>query len=125
MASFLSVTNGRPDDYGGSLENRLRLPLEVVRAVRERDGPGFVVGCRYLGSEDILREDGRIDGNTIDDACAIGVALARGRPRLPVGLAGRQVRGREAAARRRGGLSRTPATAAIPASRGTSATRSA
>lgn len=77
MASFLSVTNGRRDAYGGSLENRLRLPLEVVRAVRESTDPGFVVGCRYLGSEDILGEDGRIHGNTIEDACAIGVELAR------------------------------------------------
>lgn len=76
MASFLSVTNGRRDRYGGSLENRLRLPLEVVRAVRESTDPGFVVGCRYLGSEDILGEDGHIHGNTIEDACAIGVALA-------------------------------------------------
>jgi 2,4-dienoyl-CoA reductase-like NADH-dependent reductase (Old Yellow Enzyme family) len=77
LASFLSVTNGRRDDYGGSLANRLRLPLEVIRAVRESTDPGFVVGCRYLGSEDILGGDGRIHGNTIDDACAIGVALSR------------------------------------------------
>jgi 2,4-dienoyl-CoA reductase-like NADH-dependent reductase (Old Yellow Enzyme family) len=77
MASFLSVTNGRRDAYGGSLENRMRLPLEVIRAVRESTDPGFVVGCRYLGSEDILGGDGVIGGNTIDDACAIGVELAR------------------------------------------------
>jgi 2,4-dienoyl-CoA reductase-like NADH-dependent reductase (Old Yellow Enzyme family) len=77
MASFLSVTNARRDAYGGSLENRLRLPLEVVRAVRESTGAAFLVGCRYLGSEDIQGEDGRIHGNTIEDACAIGVALAQ------------------------------------------------
>jgi len=77
MASFLSVTNARRDAYGGSLENRLRLPLEVIRAVRESTDRGFVVGCRYLGSEDILGEDGRLLGNTVEDACAIGVALAR------------------------------------------------
>jgi anthraniloyl-CoA monooxygenase len=35
LASFLSpLTNQRTDDYGGSLENRLRYPLEVLRAVR-------------------------------------------------------------------------------------------
>lgn len=35
LASFLSpVTNQRQDDYGGSLENRLRFPLEVFRAMR-------------------------------------------------------------------------------------------
>ncbi len=36
MASFLSpLTNRREDAYGGSLENRMRFPLEVFRAVRE------------------------------------------------------------------------------------------
>ncbi len=77
MASFLSVTNARTDAYGGSFENRMRLPLEVVRAVREETGPDFIVGCRYLGSEDILGEDGRIHGSTLDDARRIGVELAR------------------------------------------------
>lgn len=77
MASFLSVTNARTDDYGGSFENRLRLPLEVVAAVREEVGPDFLVGCRYLGSEDILGEDGAIRGNDLAEAQRIGVALAR------------------------------------------------
>jgi 2,4-dienoyl-CoA reductase-like NADH-dependent reductase (Old Yellow Enzyme family) len=77
MASFLSVTNGRRDAYGGSFENRLRLPLEVIRAVREETGPDFVVGCRFLGSEDIQGEDGTLHGNTLADAQAIAVALAR------------------------------------------------
>jgi 2,4-dienoyl-CoA reductase-like NADH-dependent reductase (Old Yellow Enzyme family) len=40
-------------------------------------GRDFLVGCRYLGSEDILGEDGRVGGNTLEDAQAIGVALAR------------------------------------------------
>ncbi|MGO4406472.1 bifunctional salicylyl-CoA 5-hydroxylase/oxidoreductase [Bosea sp. RAF48] len=36
LASFLSpLTNKRTDDYGGSVENRLRFPLEVFRALRE------------------------------------------------------------------------------------------
>ncbi|MCW4115210.1 bifunctional salicylyl-CoA 5-hydroxylase/oxidoreductase [Aurantimonas sp. MSK8Z-1] len=36
LASFLSpLTNRRSDDYGGSIENRLRYPLEVFRAMRE------------------------------------------------------------------------------------------
>jgi 2,4-dienoyl-CoA reductase-like NADH-dependent reductase (Old Yellow Enzyme family) len=37
----------------------------------------LLVGCRYLGSEDILGEDGRIQGNSLEDAQAIGVELAR------------------------------------------------
>jgi len=78
MASFLSVENGRRDAYGGSFENRMRLPLEVIAAVREAVGREFLVGCRYLGSEDIKTADGRVRGNTVEDAQAIGVALARG-----------------------------------------------
>jgi 2,4-dienoyl-CoA reductase-like NADH-dependent reductase (Old Yellow Enzyme family) len=77
MASFLSVANGRTDAYGGRFENRMRLPLEVVRAVREETGPDFIVGCRFLGSEDILGEDGVIRGNTLEDAQEIAVELAR------------------------------------------------
>lgn len=77
LASFLSVTNRRTDQYGGSLENRLRLPLEVVEEVRGACGKDFLVGCRFLGSEDILGDDGRIHGNTLADAQEIGVALAR------------------------------------------------
>ena len=77
MASFLSVTNGRTDAYGGSFEKRLRLPREVIAAVREEVGRGFLVGCRYLGSEDILGEDGLIRGNDLAEAQRIGVELAR------------------------------------------------
>lgn len=77
LASFLSNTNRRTDAYGGSFENRMRLPREVIAAVREEVGRTFLVGCRYLGSEDILGGDGRIGGNTLEDARAIGVELCR------------------------------------------------
>ena len=77
MASFLSSTNRRQDRYGGTLENRLRLPLEVIEEVRGAVGRELIVGCRYLGSEDILGDDGQLRGNTLEDAKAIGVAFAR------------------------------------------------
>jgi 2,4-dienoyl-CoA reductase-like NADH-dependent reductase (Old Yellow Enzyme family) len=77
LASFLSVTNRRTDAYGGSFENRLRLPLAVVEAVRGAVGREFLVGCRYLGSEDILGDDGVVRGNDLEEAKRIGVALAR------------------------------------------------
>ncbi|MEZ6015109.1 MAG: NADH:flavin oxidoreductase [Planctomycetota bacterium] len=51
MASFLSARNDRSDGYGGSLDGRIRLPLEVARAVRERVSRRFVVGCRVLADE--------------------------------------------------------------------------
>ncbi|MEM8994740.1 MAG: NADH:flavin oxidoreductase [Acidobacteriota bacterium] len=63
MASFLSALNVRTDGYGSSLDGRVRLPLEVYRAVRAAVGDDFAVGCRFL-SEDCL--DG---GSTVDDAC--------------------------------------------------------
>jgi 2,4-dienoyl-CoA reductase-like NADH-dependent reductase (Old Yellow Enzyme family) len=77
LASFLSATNARADEYGGSFDNRLRLPRAVIAAVRDAVGHDFLVGCRFLGSEDILGDDGRIHGTTLDEACLIGVELAR------------------------------------------------
>ncbi len=51
MASFLSASNVREDGYGGSAASRVRLPLEVYRAVREVTNRDFVVGCRFLTDE--------------------------------------------------------------------------
>jgi len=44
-------TNKRTDKYGGSLENRNRLPLEIVRGIREKCGPEFVVGYELVADE--------------------------------------------------------------------------
>ena len=72
MASFLSALNTRADGYGGSRENRVRLPLEVVAEVRARlAGTNGVLGCRYL-SDDVIE-----GGMHIDDAAWFGVELAR------------------------------------------------
>jgi 2,4-dienoyl-CoA reductase-like NADH-dependent reductase (Old Yellow Enzyme family) len=70
MASFLSAKNDRPDGYGGPTECRIRLPLEVYRAVRDQVSRDFVVGCRYLTEECIA------GGSTVEDAIAFGVAFA-------------------------------------------------
>jgi 2,4-dienoyl-CoA reductase-like NADH-dependent reductase (Old Yellow Enzyme family) len=52
LAQFLSPrTNRRGDAYGGSLNNRLRFPLEVIAAVRREVGPEFPVGYRFLADE--------------------------------------------------------------------------
>ncbi len=49
---FLSPhTNHRDDEYGGSLENRMRFPLRVLHAIRERTGQGFLVGVRMALDE--------------------------------------------------------------------------
>jgi 2,4-dienoyl-CoA reductase-like NADH-dependent reductase (Old Yellow Enzyme family) len=71
MAGFLSALNNRDDDYGGSRENRVRLPLEVFRAVRKKVGNDYVVGVRFLGDEVIA------GGNRIEDAVYFGVEFAR------------------------------------------------
>lgn len=70
MASFLSRRNTRTDGYGGDREGRLRLPLEVLAAVRERAGEGWTVGCRYL-SDEIIE-----GGSALDDAVFFGIELA-------------------------------------------------
>ncbi len=71
MAGFLSALNTRDDGYGGSRENRIRLPLEVYAAVRKVVGDDYVVGVRFLGDEVIA------GGNTIDDAKYFGVEFVR------------------------------------------------
>ncbi|MCC2097151.1 MAG: hypothetical protein KDJ29_09680, partial [Hyphomicrobiales bacterium] len=71
MASFLSAANDRPDGYGGPREARVRLPLEVFRAVRDAVSNGTVVGARFLADEIID------NGSGVDDACYFGVEFAR------------------------------------------------
>jgi 2,4-dienoyl-CoA reductase-like NADH-dependent reductase (Old Yellow Enzyme family) len=71
MAGFLSALNDRNDGYGGTRENRVRLPLEVYRAVRKTVGDDYVVGVRFLGDEVIA------GGNRIDDAVYFGVEFAK------------------------------------------------
>ena len=71
MASFLSRSNTRVDGYGGTLENRLRLPLEVYARVRAEVGSQCTVGCRFLADECI---DG---GSDADDAAYFAVRFAQ------------------------------------------------
>ncbi|MEZ5803428.1 MAG: NADH:flavin oxidoreductase [Rhizobiaceae bacterium] len=53
MDSFWSpATNHRDDDYGGSLDNRLRFTFRVIDAVRAAVGPDFIVGIRMVADED-------------------------------------------------------------------------
>lgn len=62
---FLSPsTNRRTDRWGGSVENRARLLVEVLRAIRARVGPNYPVWCRMNGTEFFKTE-----GITSLDAC--------------------------------------------------------
>ncbi len=43
----ISSFNKRTDEYGGSLENRLRFPTEIVQAIKAKCGKDFPVSLRY------------------------------------------------------------------------------
>jgi 2,4-dienoyl-CoA reductase-like NADH-dependent reductase (Old Yellow Enzyme family) len=71
---FLSPAhNHRTDRWGGSLENRMRFGVEVLRAVRAAVGPSVAVGLRLVGDEE------RWDGSGLgpDDAAEIAAAFER------------------------------------------------
>lgn len=71
LSSFLSpIANHRTDAYGGSLENRMRLPLQVFEAVRVAAPAAMPVGVRFNGTDWV---DDAING---DEAVAFARALA-------------------------------------------------
>lgn len=65
---YSPITNKRTDMYGGSLENRIRLHLEIIGAVKEIVGDKIL--AIRLGGSDYM--DG---GSTIDDACEAAKAF--------------------------------------------------
>ncbi len=70
LHGFVSpISNTRNDDWGGSLEGRMRFPLEVARAVRAVIPAGTPYGGRLTGSDWL---DG---GLTVADAVALAKAL--------------------------------------------------
>lgn len=72
ISQFLSsITNKREDEYGGSLENRMRFGLEVARKVRRAVGPHYPVTVRIAGNEFM---DG---GNTNQEAQVFAQALEK------------------------------------------------
>ncbi len=105
LGQFLSpVVNQRNDDYGGSLENRLRLTVRVLEYVRERVGPEFIIGMRVTGDELIggglgqsecveiaqrIAETGQVDflnvlaGAPYDDLGLAGWVAPMGMPSAP------------------------------------------
>ncbi|MDR2741767.1 MAG: NADH:flavin oxidoreductase [Treponema sp.] len=58
LSYFLSsITNKRQDEYGGSLENRARLAVGIIKALRRECGEDFIIGIRYGGATPTL-DDG-------------------------------------------------------------------
>ena len=62
-------TNQRSDGWGGSSENRMRFPLEIVRAIRERVGSDFIIIFR-LSMLDLVEK-----GSSLEEVIALGKAL--------------------------------------------------
>lgn len=62
-------TNKRTDEWGGSYENRIRLPVEVTRRVRDAVGPDFIIIYR-LSMMDLIP-----DGSTFDEVVQLAKAI--------------------------------------------------
>ncbi len=70
LSQFLSPwTNKRKDTYGGSLENRLRFPVEVIQQVRKSVGKDFPILVK------MNQRDGMPEGIEIEDAIQIARAF--------------------------------------------------
>ncbi len=70
LSSFLSRVNKRADGYGGTFENRMKLPIEVYRAVRDTVGEKVPLGIRING------EDFMTEGNTLAQSSRIARRFA-------------------------------------------------
>lgn len=62
-------TNQRDDEWGGSYENRMRFPVEIVRRTRERVGPNFIIIYR-LSMLDLVE-----GGSTFDEVVQLAQAV--------------------------------------------------
>ena len=70
VATFMSpLFNKRTDEYGGSLENRLRFPTEMLTAIRRAVGPDYPLGIRIVADEFVE------GGNTGEDMKEIARCL--------------------------------------------------
>ena len=72
VTQFLALrTNQRSDDWGGTLENRMRFACEIVRQTRAATGPGFIIVFRISALELV---EGGLSG---DDTVQLARALER------------------------------------------------
>jgi len=83
LSQFISpLTNKRKDKYGGSIENRMRYPLEVLHAIRKEVGPDFPILGKISLFDDvkggITIEDGIKSAELLDKAGIDGIILSAG-----------------------------------------------
>lgn len=70
ISQFMSnYSNRRTDEYGGSLQNRLRFPLEIIANIRRKTGPNFPIIFRISGDEFVR------GGRNIEDTKVIAMIL--------------------------------------------------
>ncbi len=69
---LVTHTNQRTDDWGGSYENRMRLPLEILARMREAVGPDFIIIYR-LSMLDLIP-----NGSSWDEVLELARRVARG-----------------------------------------------
>jgi len=66
---LVTHTNKRTDEWGGAFENRMRLPVEIVNAVRQKVGPNFIIIYR-LSMLDLIEQ-----GSTWEEVVRLGKAI--------------------------------------------------
>lgn len=72
LNQFLSrYVNQRTDHWGGDIENRMRLAVEIVKAIREKVGEKFII-CFRLSMLDLVH-----DGNTMQEVITVAQALEK------------------------------------------------
>jgi mycofactocin system FadH/OYE family oxidoreductase 2 len=101
LRQFMSnLSNRRNDEYGGSLDNRLRFTLQVTDAIREAMGPKVTLGIRLAVDEMIpggltlddtkeiavrLEQTGKIDYINVSIGCFYNLYLVEGSMHTPLG----------------------------------------
>lgn len=80
-------TNHRDDEWGGPYENRIRLPVEIVRRIRQKVGPNFIIIYR-LSMLDLVE-----GGSTLEEVVQLGQAIeAAGATILNTGIGWHEAR---------------------------------
>ncbi len=72
VSTFISArTNKRVDEFGGTFENRMRLPKLIIENIRMKTGNSLAVICRINGTDDVE------GGQTAQDAAAVASYLEK------------------------------------------------
>jgi 2,4-dienoyl-CoA reductase-like NADH-dependent reductase (Old Yellow Enzyme family) len=88
LSSFISpMFNQRTDEYGGSIENRARMPLEVLQAIRTVVGSDYPVlikmNCKEFTDNALMPEDFVQVGKMLADAGIDAIEISGGLPISP------------------------------------------